>query len=54
MLYQEEKEEGAEVEIEMNEDELAFLQGQSRYSSSMDMSLVIIFYKDKIVNLNTR
>ena len=34
LLYQEE--EGVEVEIEMNEDEPAFLQGQSRHS--MDMS----------------
>ncbi|WJZ92361.1 hypothetical protein VitviT2T_011363 [Vitis vinifera] len=40
MLYQEEGAE-EELEIEMNEDEPAFLQGQSRYS--MDMSPVKIF-----------
>ncbi|KAK9987707.1 hypothetical protein SO802_027946 [Lithocarpus litseifolius] len=42
LSYQEEEEEGAEVKIEMNEDEPALLQGQSRYSSSTDMSPVRI------------
>ncbi|KAL8480920.1 hypothetical protein ACS0TY_026887 [Phlomoides rotata] len=41
MLYQEERGAEEELEVELNEDEPAFLQGQSRYS--MDMSPVKIF-----------
>lgn len=46
MLYQEEGAE-EELEIELNEDEPAFLQGQSRYS--MDMSPVKIFKNLKVL-----